>query len=244
MYGHRFYERVFELLLRLKANYLWPAMWNNAFNEDDPENPKLADEYGIVMGTSHQEPMLRAQKEWDRRYLEDARHVELRNARGCPGIVLAGRDQAEQELREHHHDGTPRCERHADGPRRPEANRALLERIVGVQRTILAQEEMNRDVTQVPQAWCLYKEVLEFYNAGMRVPDDVTLLWPDDNWGNVRRLPTAEERKRRGGAGIYYHFDYHGGPRSYQWINANPIPKIWDQMSLARSATAPTGSGS
>ena len=118
-------------------------------------------------------------------------------------------------------------------PGGPEANLALLEKIVDVQRKILA-EEMNPDVTKVPQLWCLYKEVQDFYNAGMRVPDDVTLLWAEDNWGNVRRLPTAEERKRSGGAGIYYHFDYHGGPRSYQWLNTSPIPKIWDQMSLAK----------
>ena len=233
MYGHGFYERVFELLLRLKGNYLWPAMWNNAFNEDDPHNPVLADEYGIVMGTSHQEPMLRAQKEWDRRYLGTlgtwnyATHADalesfwregIRRNRNYESIITVGLRGAND---------TPMA------PGGPETNRALLERIVGVQRNILA-EEMKSDVTPVPQAWCLYKEVLEFYNAGMRVPDDVTLLWPDDNWGNVRRLPTAEERKRSGGAGIYYHFDYHGGPRSYQWINANPIPKIWDQMSLAK----------
>ncbi len=118
-------------------------------------------------------------------------------------------------------------------PGGPEANQALLEKIVDVQRKIIA-EEMNPDVTRVPQLWCLYKEVQDFYNAGMRVPDDVTLLWCDDNWGNLRRLPTAEERKRSGGAGVYYHFDYHGGPRSYQWINANPISKIQDQMSLAK----------
>ena len=110
---------------------------------------------------------------------------------------------------------------------------ALLEKIVGVQRKMLA-DEMNADITHVRQLWCPYKEVLDFYNAGMRVPDDVTLLWPDDNWGNIRRLPTPDERKRSGGAGIYYHFDYHGGPRSYQWINANPIAKVWDQMSLAK----------
>ena len=110
---------------------------------------------------------------------------------------------------------------------------ALLGKIVDVQRKIIA-EEMNPDVTKVPQLWCLYKEVQDFYNAGMRVPDDVTLLWAEDNWGNVRRLPTAEERKRAGGAGVYYHFDYHGGPRSYQWINTSPIAKIWDQMSLAK----------
>jgi hypothetical protein len=232
-YGHEFYERIFELLLRLKANYLWPAMWNNAFNEDDFRNPQLADEYGIVMGTSHQEPMLRAQKEWDRRYKSTlgswnyAAHPEtlenfwrdgIRRNKNYESIVTVGLRGA---------DDTPMA------PGGPEANRVLLEKIIDVQRKMLS-EEINPDLSKVPQLWCLYKEVLEFYNAGMRVPDDVTLLWPDDNWGNIRRLPTAEERKRRGGAGVYYHFDYHGSPRSYQWINTNPLPKIWEQMSLAK----------
>jgi hypothetical protein len=233
-YGHEFYERIFEVLLRLKANYLWPAMWNNAFNEDDQVNPVLADEYGIVMGTSHQEPMLRAQKEWDRRYKGTlgswnyAKHPDtlerfwregIRRNKNFESIVTMGLRGA---------DDTPMA------PGGPGENMALLEKIIGVQRNILA-EEMNSDAAKVPQVWCLYKEVLEFYKAGMRVPDDVTLLWPDDNWGNLRRLPTAEERKRSGGAGIYYHFDYHGSPRSYQWVNTNPISKIWEQMSLAKA---------
>ena len=119
------------------------------------------------------------------------------------------------------------------GPGGPRGNIDKLEKIVNIQRKILA-EEINPDVTKIPQLWCLYKEVQDYYNAGMRVPDDVTLLWAEDNWGNVRRVPTTAERTRTGGAGIYYHFDYHGGPRSYQWINTNPIPKIWDQMALAK----------
>jgi hypothetical protein len=85
----------------------------------------------------------------------------------------------------------------------------------------------------VPQLWALYKEVQEYYEKGMRVPVDVTLLWCDDNWGNIRRLPTAEERRRPGGAGVYYHFDYVGGPRSYKWLNTVPIAKAWEQMHLA-----------
>jgi hypothetical protein len=232
-YNHQFYTKMFELILRLKGNYLWPAMWNNAFNEDDPENPRLADEYGIVMGTSHQEPMLRAQKEWDRRYqktlgswnyaknpdvLENFWREGIRRNKAYESLITIGLRGAND---------TPMAE---GGP---EANMALLEKIVDIQRKIIA-EEVNPDVTKVPQLWCLYKEVQDFYNAGMRVPDDVTLLWAEDNWGNVRRLPTAEERKRSGGAGVYYHFDYHGGPRSYQWINTSPIAKIWDQMSLAK----------
>ena len=98
---------------------------------------------------------------------------------------------------------------------------ALLEKIVAVQRKMIA-EEINPDLTKVPQLWCPYKEVQEYYDKGLRVPDDVTLLWCDDNWGNIRRLPTAEERKRSGGAGIYYHFDYLGGPRVIQMAQYQP----------------------
>ena len=232
-YSRAFYTNLFELVLRLKGNYLWPAMWNNAFNEDDTNNPVLADEYGIVMGNSHQEPMLRAQKEWDRRFhatlgswnyakfpdvLENFWREGIRRNKAYESIVTMGlRGANDTEM----------------APGGPEANRALLEKIVDVQRTIL-REEVNPDITKVPQMWCLYKEVQEFYEHGMRAPDDVTLLWAEDNWGNIRRLPTAAERQRPGGAGIYYHFDYHGGPRSYQWLNTSPIPKIWEQMSLAK----------
>ncbi len=231
-YGREFHTRLFELMLRLRANYLWPAMWNNAFNEDDPANARLADEYGIVMGTSHQEPMMRAQKEWDWRYqntlgswnygqhpdvLERFWREGIRRNKDYENLVTMGlRGANDTEM----------------APGGPEANRAMLEHIVDVQRDIL-RDEVNPDITQVPQVWTLYKEVQEFYEHGMRVPDDVTLLWAEDNWGNLRRLPTPEERKRSGGAGVYYHFDYHGGPRSYQWINTSPIPKIWEQMSLA-----------
>ena len=119
-----------------------------------------------------------------------------------------------------------------DTPMSADANTQLLEKIVADQREIL-KETVNPDVTKVPQVWALYKEVQGYYEKGMRVPDDVTLLWSDDNWGDLRRLPTAEERKRSGGAGIYYHFDYVGGPRSYKWLNTNPIPKVQEQMNLA-----------
>jgi hypothetical protein len=232
-YGREFYCRIFELILRLKGNYLWPAMWNNAFNEDDPENPRLADEYGIVMGNSHQEPMLRAQKEWDRRYgrelgywnwarhariLEDFWRLGIRRNKDWESLVTIGlRGANDTEMSE--------CSM--------KENIAQLERIVAAQRSIL-EEEIGRPAAEIPQLWCLYKEVLEYYRAGLRVPDDVILLWAEDNWGNLRRVPTAAERKRPGGAGIYYHFDYHGGPRSYQWLDTSPLPKVWDQLSLAK----------
>jgi hypothetical protein len=227
--NHEFYAKVFELILRLKGNYLWPAMWNNAFNEDDPLNAKTADEFGIVMGNSHHEPMLRAQKEWTRHgkgpwdYSKNADVLKafwtegIRRNKDLESIVTIGmRGDGDMPMA---------------GPNLDD-NVKLLEQIVADQRQIIS-EQMNPDVTKVPQLWALYKEVQGYYEKGMRVPDDVTLLWCDDNWGNIRRLPTPEERKRSGGAGIYYHFDYVGGPRNYKWIDTNPIPKVWEQMNLA-----------
>jgi len=232
-FGEGFYTNLFELMLRIRANYLWPAMWNNAFNEDDTNNPALADEYGIVMGTSHQEPMMRAQKEWDRGL---GRQYGSWNYARIPDVVSNFWREGIERNKDYENLITIGLRGANDTPMAqggPEANRTLLEKIVADQRTILA-DVVNPDVTRVPQVWCLYKEVMDYYNAGMRVPDDVTLLWAEDNWGDVRHLPTLEERKRSGGAGIYYHFDYHGGPRNYQWINSDPISKIWDQMSLAK----------
>jgi Glycosyl hydrolase family 115/Gylcosyl hydrolase family 115 C-terminal domain len=222
----RFYTKVFDLLLRLKANFLWPAMWNNAFAADDPLNTELADEYGIVMSTSHEEPMMRAEKEWTRGsygpwdYAKNAQAIDdfwragMQRNKNYEQIVTLGMRGAN------------------DTPMSADTNTQLLEKIVADQRKILT-ETVNPDITKVPQVWALYKEVQGYYEKGMRVPDDVTLLWSDDNWGDLRRLPTPEERKRPGGAGIYYHFDYVGGPRSYKWLNTNPIPKIQEQMRLA-----------
>jgi hypothetical protein len=224
--NHQFYRHVFELLLRLKANFLWPAMWGNAFHDDDPLNPALAAEYGIVVGTSHHEPMMRAHDEW-RRYgtgpWNYATNAEALRAFWAEGVR---RSAAFENVI------TLAMRGDGDEPMSRDANVALLERIVSDQRRIIA-EQRNRDVTSVPQVWALYKEVQEYYEKGMRVPDDVTLLWSDDNWGNIRRLPTAEERSRAGGSGVYYHFDYVGGPRSYKWLNTVPIAKIWEQMHLA-----------
>ena len=225
-YNHHFYEKVFELLLRLKANYLWPAMWNNAFSEDDPLNPKLADEYGIVMGTSHHEPMTRAQEEWKRH--GSGPWDYSRNAETLREFWRAGLERN----KEYQNVVTLGMRGDGDLPMSENANIHLLQQIVADQREIIA-EVYQRKPADIPQDWALYKEVMEYYDKGMRVPDDVTLLWCDDNWGNIRRLPTAEERKRRGGSGIYYHFDYVGDPRSYKWINTNPIPKVWEQMNLA-----------
>jgi hypothetical protein len=229
-YGRGFYTNIFELLLRVRANYLWPAMWGNAFNEDDPENPRLADEYGIVMGTSHQEPMLRAQQEWDRGAGRQNGAWNYNNINQRPALEQFWRDGVR---RNRNYESIITLGLRAENDSGAELGKDLTEQVIGVQRKILT-EEINPDLSRIPQLWCLYKEVQGYYNDGLRVPDDVTLLWAEDNWGNVRRLPTSEERRRSGGAGVYYHFDYHGGPRSYQWINTSPIAKIWDQMSLAK----------
>lgn len=225
------YAHVFELLLRLRANYLWPAMWGGAFNEDDPQNPVLADEYGIVMGTSHQEPMDRAQAEFDHRFNPDqwdyVHHPDV--------MVNFWRDGVRRNKR-YENIYTLGMRGRNDSSMLPNAsesdNAGVLDKIIVRQRAMLA-EEVNPDIRKIPQVLAVYKEVEDFYAHGMQVPDDVTLLWTDDNFGDLRRLPTAEERNRAGGAGIYYHFDYVGAPRSYKWLNTNPLPKIQEQMNLA-----------
>ncbi len=227
-YNHYFYARVFELLLRLKANYLWPAMWNSAFYADDPLNGKLANKYGIVMGTSHHEPMMRAWLEWRQHgvgpwdYSTNAANLEA----FWEGGIQRGRNW-ESTI-------TIGMRGNGDEPMSANDNIALLEKIIAAQRSIIAKN-LTPTLATDPQVWALYKEVQGYYEKGMRVPEDVTLLWSDDNWGNIRRLPTPAERKRPGGAGIYYHFDYVGDPRSYKWLNTYPITKVWEQMDLAHA---------
>ena len=224
--NHLVYEKMFELLLRLKANYLWPAMWGNAFNDDDTLNPILADKWGIVMGTSHHEPMLRAQQEWKRygkgQWNYDSNEVVLKDF-WRKGI---------QNMGKHESIVTVGMRGDGDMPMTRGTATQLLERIVNDQRKIIA-EVTGKDASQTPQLWALYKEVQDYYDKGMRVPDDVTLLLCDDNWGNIRRLPKLTDAPRKGGYGIYYHFDYVGGPRNYKWINTNNIARVWEQMHLA-----------
>jgi hypothetical protein len=225
-FNHRFYEKVFELILRLKGNYLWPAMWGNAFNDDDPVNPQLADEYGIVMGTSHHEPMMRAHQEWARygtgpwNYLANEK------------VLREFWEQGIRDMGSHECIVTLGMRGDGDMPMTSETNIALLERIIRDQRQIIAKVT-GKDLVAVPQVWALYKEVQEYYDQGMQVPEDVTLLFSDDNWGNIRRLPELTDAPRLGGYGVYYHFDYVGDPRNYKWLNTSPISRIWEQMHLA-----------
>ncbi|MGK9367439.1 glycosyl hydrolase 115 family protein [Melioribacter sp. Ez-97] len=225
-FNHQFYQHVFELILRLKGNFLWPAMWGKSFFDDDSLNHKLADEYGIVISTSHHEPMMRAHVEWARygkgpwnytkndSVLREFWREGIKRMNGYESIVTIGMRG----------DG--------DEPMSRDANIALLERIVEDQRKII-EEVTGKKAEKTPQVWALYKEVQEYYDKGMRVPDDVTLLLCDDNWGNIRKLPDLNEKPRKGGYGIYYHYDYVGGPRNYKWINTNQIERVWEQMHLA-----------
>lgn len=233
----KLYTHMFELLLRLRANYLWPAMWGNAFNEDDPENPRLADEYGIVMGTSHHEPMMRAQKEWGKhrneygngewnyktneaglkKFWEDGLN---RNSSYENILTMGMRGDGDLPMNE------------ADDTK---DNFRLLERIMSDQRQII-EKVTKKPASKTPQIWALYSEVLEYYDQGMKVPDDVTILLCDDNWGDVRRLPELGTAKNHpGGYGIYYHVDLHGAPRAYQWLNMTQIPHMWEQLQLTYS---------
>jgi hypothetical protein len=222
----KMYAHVFELILRLKGNYLWPAMWGNAFNDDDKASPGMADTYGIVMGTSHHEPMQRAQQEW-KRYGKGPWNYQT----NAPVLQEFWR-QGIKNMGTHESIVTIGMRGDGDEPMSEGSNIALLEKIVADQRQILA-EETHKPADQTPQVWALYKEVQDYYDKGMRVPDDVTLLLCDDNWGNLRKLPKLGDQPRKGGYGIYYHFDYVGGPRNYKWLNTNPLPRIREQMHLA-----------
>ncbi|MBB4128641.1 hypothetical protein GGR77_003971 [Xanthomonas translucens] len=230
----KFYTRLFEVLLRLRANYLWPAMWDNAFAQDDADNARLADEYGIVMGTSHHEPMMRAHKEWTEHRAQYG-NGEWNYATNKDALQVFFREGI---ARNRAHEVLVTVGMRGDGDVAMtsagdlQADMRLLETIIADQRSILATE-LGRDASEVPQLWALFTEVQKFYDAGLKVPDDVTLLFTDDNVGNLRRLPKPEERARAGGSGIYYHMDMNGGPFSYKWLNSNPLPKIWEQMNLA-----------
>ena len=228
-YGdHRFYAKVFELILRLKGNFLWPAMWGWAFYADDPLNSKTADDMGIIIGTSHHEPMARNHQEYARRrqewgpwnYQKNQQKLDqffregIERMKGTDDIVTIGmRGDGDEAMSE-------------------DADTKLLQRIVENQRKIIKQVT-GRPAKETPQVWALYKEVLDYYDKGMRVPDDVLILLCDDNWGNLRRVPSAKERQHPGGWGLYYHVDYVGAPRNTKWLNVTPSQNMWEQLTLA-----------
>jgi hypothetical protein len=227
-YGdHNFYARVFELILRLRGNFLWPAMWSWAFYADDPENSRVADEMGVIMGTSHHEPMARNHQEWARKRGEYGAWNYATNKKVIDKFFTEGIERAKdtEDLI------TIGMRGDGDEAMSAEADVALLEKVIDNQRKII-RKVTKKPADQTPQVWALYKEVQDYYDAGLRVPDDVTILLSDDNWGDVRKLPNAEERKRGGGWGIYYHVDYVGAPRNSKWLNITPVQNLWEQMQL------------
>lgn len=221
-----FYQKVFELTLRMKGNFLWPAMWGKAIYDDDPQSPELADEYGIVISTSHHEPMMRAHVEWERYGKGPWNFVSN------PEVLKEFWREGIERMGDNESLVTVGMRGDGDEPMSNDRNIDLLTTIVDNQRAII-EEVTGKPANETPQVWALYKEVQEYYDMGMRVPDDILLLYCDDNWGNVRRVPGQKELKRAGGSGMYYHFDYVGGPRNYKWLNTNPLPRIWEQMKLS-----------
>lgn len=228
-YGdHNFYADVCELILRLRGNYLWPAMWGWAFYADDPENSKTADEMGVIMGTSHHEPMARNHQEYARnrgkygawnystnqKSLDNFLREGIERMKGTEDVVTIGmRGDGDEAMSE-------------------DADVKLLKKIITNQRNII-KKVTKRPAKETPQIWALYKEVFDYYDKGLRAPDDVIYLLCDDNWGNVRRVPNEEERKHPGGFGLYYHVDYVGAPRNSKLINVTPIQNMWEQLTLA-----------
>ena len=228
-YGdHHFYEKVFELILRLKGNFMWPAMWGWAFYADDPENLKTADEMGVIMGTSHHEPMARNHQEYARHrqewgawnYQTNKENLDrffregIERMNGTDDIVTIGmRGDGDEAMSE-------------------TADTKLMENIIDNQRRII-KVVTGKPAEKTTQVWALYKEVQDYYDAGLRVPDDVMILISDDNWGDIRRVPTAAERSRKGGWGIYYHVDYVGAPRNTKWLNVTQTQQMFEQLSLA-----------
>jgi hypothetical protein len=248
-FNSKFYAKIFETMLRLKANYLWPAVWGRAFAEDDPANHATATAYGVIMGTSHEAPMLRGIEEWNRHAVP-----AVRDANG--NIVTPGHDPfggtGEWSFR---HNADAIKAYWADGISRMVSQNIegvvtigmrgngdtslpdgggidLMRQIIAAERQILA-DVTGRDVTMIPQVWTLYKEVQRYWAEGLRPPEDVTVVFTDDNWGNIRKLPDLSLPARGGGYGLYYHFDYVGGGRSYKWVDTSLIANTWEQLHQA-----------
>ncbi len=224
------YEHIFELLLRLKANYFWPAMWSTAFNEDDPESPRLADEMGIVMGTSHHEPMMRSHQEYLRQKQQVGPWDYATNKARIDKFFREGmeRNQAYDNLVTIGMRGDGDV---AMGNGDDTENMKTLRSVIDGQRKIIKDIYGQDDA--VPQLWAIFTEVQRYYDAGFTVPDDVTLLLCDNNWGYIRRKGRDFERKRKGGLGLYYHIDMNGGPWNDRWINTTTVPKLREQLHLA-----------
>ena len=241
------YDHVFELVLRLKGNYFWPAMWSARFNDDGPglANAELADEYGVIMGASHHEPCLRYGEEY--KYLRgpDSEYGDAWNfITNREGITKFWEDGLK---RTGHFENVVTIGMRGEADTKIMGEDATLKDNIELLRDViqtqnkLIKENINPDLSEVPRMLALYKEVEPFFYGDKNTEglinseelEDVILMFCDDNHGNLRTLPTEEMRDHSGGYGMYYHFDYHGGPISYEWINSSYLPKIWEQMTMA-----------
>ncbi|KAK1726507.1 immunoglobulin I-set domain-containing protein [Colletotrichum acutatum] len=237
-YNYHFYSLVSELLLRLRANYLWPTLWGSMVYVDDPLNQPLLDAYEVVLGGSHTEPLMRAQNEF-RTFYQGQWAYNLNNKTIDDYFrygVQRAKPYARNSLWTMAMRGTG--DTAIEGNLGVEGIVKMLEQLVANQRAIIEGGLEIDSASEVPSLWCLYKEVQSYQEKGLVVPEDITLLWADDNWGNVRRLPLVNETDRSGGAGVYYHFDYVGDPRDYKWINTIQLEKTAEQMSLAYARNA------
>lgn len=231
--GPKTYAKIFELLLRLRANTIWPAMHSSTEPfYSFPNNKKAADDYAIVIGTSHAEPMLsNINTEWDHasmgeyRYDTNAETIKKLFAKRVTetskyeGIYTTG-------MRGEHDSPMIMGEDDTD------AQVQLLEKVITDQRALL-EKGFKKPATSIPQAFVPYKEVLNYYQSGLELPEDITLVWTDDNYGYIRQLSTLEEQKRSGGAGVYYHTSYWGRPHDYLWLNSTNPVLMWEEMSKA-----------
>jgi hypothetical protein len=237
--GPRTYEKIFELLLRLKANYVWPAMHpgTRAFWYY-PENPELARKYSIIMGSSHHEPMLRnTEFEWNENFKEEygKEHGVWRYDLNKEEIYRFFEDRVKQSKNNEaiYTVGMRATKDGAmSGPENMPARIKVLENVITDQRAILTTE-MNKPANQVPQVFCPYKEVLPLYQAGLQLPEDIMITWVDDNHGYIRQLPNPAEQQRSGGNGVYYHFSYWGTPEDYLWLSSTSPALIAYELNKA-----------
>ncbi len=235
--GPKTYARIFELLWRLKANTIWPAMHDvsNPFY-GDLNNPKLADDYAIVIGSSHAEPLLRNNtREWDEKTMGRFNFLTNRDRMIAYWQQRIDQSKAYESLYTIGLRGT------GDGPMEgattPQDRKNVLTEVTAVQRDLLSKS-LGRPANTIPQAFTVYKEVEEAYNAGLKLPDDVTLIWCDDNYGYLTRLSSPDEQKRLGGSGIYYHISYWGRPHDYLWLATTQPGLIREEMGRAFSENA------
>ncbi|MEO8236524.1 MAG: glycosyl hydrolase 115 family protein [Flavobacterium sp.] len=232
--GPKTYEKIFQLLLRLKANTIWPAMHPSTKGFFTlPGNKEMAQKYHIVIGSSHAEPMLRNNvDEWKPKIYGDYNYFTNKTQ-----VDKYWQDRLD-EVKAFQNETIMTLGMRGVHDSKMEGAKDLKESISMVERIITNQREMlsntfQKPLKEIPQAFVPYKEVLELYDNRLKVPDDVTLVWPDDNYGYIRRLSTPEEQKRAGGSGVYYHISYWGRPHDYLWLSTTQPGLIWYEMTKA-----------